>query len=356
MGDRRRNILVLFGGRSAERDVSCVSVAAILRNLSSAYRPLLVHLDGAGRWLYQKDPRRIAGHPRPERMRFDRTAAYLEPDAHARLVVGRRRYPIDVVFPALHGPYGEDGTLQGLLEFYGLPYVGSDVLGSAVGMDKEFTKRLAREAGLPVLPCVVLHDADRLGAARRLKFPVFVKPLRLGSSVGVYRVLRSAELAGAVRKALRYDTAVLVEPGVDAREIECAVLGETGSARSSIPGEIRPNAEFYSYEAKYIDPDGAELVIPARITARQSERVRELAVRAFQALGCHGLARVDFLMDRRTGKLWFNEANTMPGFTSISMYPKLWEASGLSFTRLLDRLISLALARHRRRSRLRITR
>ncbi|MFH2202954.1 MAG: D-alanine--D-alanine ligase family protein [Elusimicrobiota bacterium] len=352
----RINVLVLCGGRSAERDVSCVSAAAILRNMSSACRPLLVYLDGAGLWHLQKSADEFARHPEPFRKRFDRNPVHLEPGAKSMLVVGRRRLRVDVVFPVLHGPYGEDGTIQGLLDFYGLPYVGAGVLGSAAGMDKEFTKRLAREAGVPVLPYVVVCDPRRLGAARRLKFPVFVKPLRLGSSVGVYRVRRPSALAGAVRKALRYDVAVLVEPGVDAREIECAVLGERGSVQASVPGEIRPNAEFYSYEAKYLDPNGAELLIPARLTARQSERVRALAVRAFEALGGGGLARVDFLLDRRTGRLWFNEANTMPGFTAISMYPKLWEASGLSFTRLIDRLIGLALVRHRRRSRLRLVR
>jgi len=350
------NVLVLCGGRSAERDVSCVSAAAILRNMSPAYRPLLVYLDGAGRWHLQREPREFARHPRPFRKRFDRNPVHLEPGPRPVLAAGKRRLRVDVVFPALHGPFGEDGTLQGLLEFYGLPYVGADVLGSAAGMDKEYTKRLAGEAGIPVLPYVIVSDARRLAAARRLKFPVFVKPLRLGSSVGVYRVRRPSELAGAVRKALRYDTAVLVEPGVDAREIECAVLGERGSARASIPGEIRPNAEFYSYEAKYLDPDGAELLIPARLTAGQTTRVQTLAVRAFEALAGSGLARVDFLLERSGGRLWFNEVNTMPGFTAISMYPKMWEASGLSFTRLIDRLIGLALARHRRRARLRLVR
>lgn len=261
------------------------------------------------------------------------------------------------MFPVLHGPYGEDGTLQGLLETVGLAYVGSGVLGSSVGMDKEVTKRLALQAGLPVLPYAVLRSARELQKARGLRFPAFVKPLRLGSSVGVYKVGRPAELASAVRRALRFDTTVLAEQGVPAREIECAVIG--GEGRTDVAravGEIRPTHEFYSYEAKYLDPNGAELLIPARLAAAQARAAREMAARAFEVLGCHGLARVDFLLDKRNGKIWFNEINTMPGCTAISMFPKLWEASGVPFPRVVDRLLALAVSRHRAKSRLRITR
>jgi D-alanine-D-alanine ligase len=251
---------------------------------------------------------------------------------------------------------GEDGTLQGMLELAGVPYVGCGVLGSALAMDKEFTKLLAIQAGLPVLPYVTLETPKDLKAARRLKFPVFVKPARLGSSVGVYKVSKPSQLAAFVRRAFRFDTKVLVEQGVPPREIECAVLGGDGRAKASIAGEIRPNAEFYSYEAKYLDPNGAKLLIPARISERQARQVREMSIRAFKALDLYGLSRVDFLLDRSTGKIWFNEANTLPGFTSVSMYPKLWGASGVPFPRLLDRLIELALLRHRRRAKLRVTR
>lgn len=350
------NVLILCGGRSAERDVSCVSAAAVLRNLPRRYRPILVHINARGAWRLQRDPFAFARHPEPFRYPFDSVPAALEFGGKPALRAGPRRLPIGVVFPVLHGPMGEDGTLQGLLELAGVPYVGCGVLGSSLAMDKEFTKRLAIQAGLPVLPYAVLEGPKDLRAARKLRFPVFVKPARLGSSVGVYKVSRPGLLAAAARRAFRFDTKVLVEQGVQAREIECAVLGGDGRAEASIPGEIRPNAEFYSYEAKYLDPRGAELLIPARLSAAQARRVREMALRAFKALDLFGLARVDFLMDRGSGRIWFNEPNTLPGFTSVSMYPKLWEASGLPFPRLLDRLIRLALARHRRRARLRLTR
>ena len=243
------------------------------------------------------------------------------------------------------------------MELAGLPYVGCGVLGSAVGMDKALTKRLALQAGLPILPYAVLEPGGSLAAARRLRLPVFVKPSRMGSSVGVTKVKRASELAAAVRAAFRFDTVVLVEKGVPAREIECAVLGSNARPRAARRvGEIRPRAEFYSYEAKYLDPQGAELLIPAELSARQARQARSLACRAFTLLGCDGLARVDFLLDRSTGRLYFNEVNTLPGFTSISMYPKMWEASGLPFPKLVDRLIALAIERHRRRARLRITR
>lgn len=251
---------------------------------------------------------------------------------------------------------GEDGTMQGLLEILGWPYVGAGVLGSAVGMDKEVSKRLALHAGLPVLPYAVLHPGTDLLAARRLRLPVFVKPSRMGSSVGVYKVKKAKELAEAVRKAFRFDSTVLVEVGVEAREIEVAVLGAPGALCASIAGEIRPKAEFYSYEAKYEDPDGAQLLVPAELSRARSEEVRALAMKAFSVLDGHGLARVDFLMDKKTGKLWFNEVNTLPGFTAISMYPKLWEATGLSFKSLVGKLLALAMARGRLSQKLRITR
>ncbi|HVE12272.1 MAG TPA: D-alanine--D-alanine ligase family protein [Elusimicrobiota bacterium] len=350
------NLLVLCGGRSAEREVSCVSAAAILRNLGPRRKPVLVWIAPDGRWFLQRRPMAFARHASPAKYRFDRTPAALELGPRPALRAGGARIRVDAAFPVLHGPLGEDGTVQGLLELAGVPYVGAGVLGSAVGMDKVVSKRLAEEAGLPVLPYAVLEGRWSLAQARRLRLPVFVKPARLGSSVGVYKVKKAADLAGAVRRAFRFDTTVVVEQGVPAREIECAVLGGPDDARASVVGEIRPNAEFYSYEAKYLDPDGAKLLIPAELPAAQARRVRELSVRAFRALCGYGLARVDFLLDRRTGKLWFNEVNTLPGFTSISMYPKLWERAGVPFPRLVDRLVELAQRRGRARARLRVTR
>ena len=349
------NILILCGGRSAERDVSCVSAAAVLRNLERRFKPVLVWIAPDGTWHLQDRPGDFAGHAQPPRFPFRRRPAALELGS-GRLLCGRRRIEVGAVFPVLHGPMGEDGTLQGHLELAGLPYVGCDVLGSAVGMDKVITKRLAAEAGLPILPYVVLRPGDPLGPARRLPLPVFVKPSRMGSSVGISKVSRPADLAPAVRTALRFDTVAIVEKGVPAREIECAVLGDDVRPRASIPGEIRPNAEFYSYEAKYLDPKGAALLVPAELSPASAREVRRIAVGAFLALGGYGMARVDFLLDKSTGKLWFNEVNTIPGFTSISMYPKLWGATGLPFPKLVTRLIELALARHRARARLRITR
>lgn len=367
---RAQNLLVLCGGRSAERDVSCVSSAAVLRNLSSRYRPCLVRIDPQGRWFFQRSPTAFAVHPEPQSFPFDRIPARLEPGPKPALVVGgagkERRIRVDVVFPVLHGPLGEDGSMQGYLEIIGLPYVGAGVLGSAVSMDKEVSKRLAVHAGLPVLPYAVLRDPsvrpDRAASgwvripgaegSERLRLPVFVKPCRLGSSVGISKVSRASELRRALSHAFRYDTTVVVERGVEAREIECSVLGGGTRTEASVPGEIRPNADFYSYKAKYLDPDGARLMIPAELSRARAREVRDLAVRTFRVLDCHGMARVDFLLDRRTGKLWFNEVNTIPGFTAISMYPKLWGASGLSFPRLVDRLLSIAIARHRERTRL----
>lgn len=348
-------LLVLCGGRSAERDVSCISAAAVLRNLERRFSPTLVWIGPDGTWNLQDAPAAFARHPKPFRFPFQRRRVALEPGT-GRLVGAGKKRSVEAVFPVLHGPLGEDGALQGHLELFGLPYVGCDVLGSAIGMDKVVSKRLAAEAGLPILPYVVLRPGDSLAPARRLKLPVFAKPSRMGSSVGVSRVRSREGLAGAVRTAFRFDTTVIVEQGVRPREIECAVLGDDREPEASIVGEIRPNAEFYSYDAKYLDPNGAELLVPAELSKAKSEEVRALAVRAFRALGGYGMARVDFLLDRDTDKLWFNEVNTLPGFTSISMYPRLWEASGLPFPKLVTRLVELGLSRARARAKLRITR
>ena len=248
--------------------------------------------------------------------------------------------------------------MQGLLDIMGWPYVGSGVLGSSVGMDKAVSKSLAIHSRLPVLSYFVLHSERDIDRARRhLRLPLFVKPARLGSSVGVYKVKKAADLAGAVRKAFRYDTTVIVEEGIEAREIEVAVLGGAPfTARPSVVGEIRPNAEFYSYEAKYLDPNGAQLIVPAELTKAQVRRVQHLALQAYYAHGLHGLARVDFLMDKKTGQIWFNEVNTLPGFTAVSMYPKLWAATGLPFPRLVAKLLDYAVSRGKAQARLRLTR
>jgi len=268
---------------------------------------------------------------------------------------------LDIVFPVLHGPYGEDGTVQGLLELAGIPYVGAGVIGSVLGMDKAVFKDVMRAHGLPIVDDVVLKrkewDADAEAAMDRVEaalgYPVFTKPVNMGSSVGISKCHDRAGLAAGLTEAARYDRKLLVEAAVPAvREIEVSVLGNDDPI-ASIPGEIIPSREFYSYEAKYIDTgdQASELLIPAPLSAEMTERVRDLAVRAYKAIDCAGMARADFLLSGETGELYINELNTIPGFTSISMYPKLWEASGISYSELIDRLIELAFERHRDKER-----
>ena len=280
----------------------------------------------------------------------------LLPLEHA-LPASNLRPEIDVIFPVLHGTFGEDGTVQGLLELADIPYVGAGVLASAVGMDKDVMKHLFHEARLPVLPWQLVLRADwerEPGAVRRriektLRYPLFVKPVNMGSSVGISKVHHRLELAAAMDLAAKYDRKILIEKGIEAREIECAVLGND-HPQASVPGEVVPVNEFYDYEAKYIKA-GSQLVIPAELTTLQTNRVQEVAIRAFQAVDAAGMGRVDFLVDRRRGTVYLNEINTIPGFTSISMYPKLWEASGIPYPQLLDKLIGLALERHREKAR-----
>lgn len=354
-------VAIIFGGRSGEHEVSIVSAASIYRALDkSKYDVTLIGIDKTGRWLLPDDLTLLArsANPRLVNLSAERDAVSLVPfESRTPLIhLDARRSSaqgsgFDVVLPVLHGPFGEDGTVQGLLELANVPYVGSGVLGSALGMDKDASRRLLRDAGIPVVPFHALRKSDFLARAPRLLaevgrefgFPYFVKPANLGSSVGVHKVKNEDEAMRKVRDAFAYDTKVLVERAVDARELECAVLGNT-EPRASVVGEVIPRHEFYSYEAKYLDPNGADLVIPARdIDAEVEERVRGYSIDAFRALECRGLARVDFFLDRRTQQLYLNEINTMPGFTPISMYPKLWEASGLGYAQLLDELIRLAL-------------
>ena len=349
-------MLVLCGGKSAERQVSLVSARTVLQNLDPRkYEVDLVQIDAGGRWLRADAKALTARVQAPGKL----IAAGMKAlSAENRLAP--RGKPADVVFPVLHGTLGEDGTIQGLLEVAGVPYVGCGVLGSALGMDKELSKQIAHAAGLPVLPFAALTDPDLAEPlAEMLGYPVFVKPARLGSSVGISKVKTPCSLSMAVHDAFKYDTKIIIEKGIDAREIECAVLGdpaarpeETLAAKASEVGEIVPNAEFYDYKAKYLDENGATLLIPAKLTAAQRREVQELSLKAFKAHDGYGLSRVDFLMDKRSGKLYFNEINTIPGFTSGSMYPLLWKASGLATPKVIDRLVALALRRHQRRSRL----
>ncbi len=360
---RKLRVAVLFGGQSGEHDVSLRSAQAILRHIDrERFEPVPIGITRDGQWLVGGDPlRELAAQSRLP-LEGIHDAEPLAGDGSTGVRVLRAPEPLwsgefDVVFPVLHGPYGEDGTIQGLLELVGVPYVGCGVLASAVAMDKPTAKRLFASVGLDQARWLVFtwQEWEREQAAlvarieRELGYPCFVKPANLGSSVGVSKVRNRAELAAAVELANRYNRRILVEEGIDARELEVSVLGNEEPV-ASIVGEIVPSREFYDYEAKYIDT-GSQLLIPAPISMEQAETVRRMAVEAFRVIDGAGMARVDFFLERPTGRILINEVNTIPGFTAISMYPKLWEASGLCFRDLITRLIELALERHREQQR-----
>jgi D-alanine-D-alanine ligase len=355
---------VIFGGRSGEHEVSLRSAESIINALDrDKYEVVPIAITRQGKWLASSEATNLLPSAVIENA-DQRVAIFGDPTMSglARFTNeggDGKRDPIDVVFPVLHGTYGEDGTIQGLLEMADVPYVGCGVLASAAGMDKVVMKRLFREAGLPIVDfsCFLRTqwEADQRETEERvveeIGLPCFVKPANLGSSVGISKAVDAKSLSAAIALAAKYDRKLIVERGVDAREIEVSVLG-ADQPMASLPGEIVPQtAEFYDYQAKYIDEDGARLIIPARLSAETTAEAQRLAVRAFQAIDGSGLARVDFFLERETNKLIVNEINTMPGFTSISMYPKLWEASGVSYGQLIDRLIELAFERHREKSR-----
>lgn len=346
----RQRVALLFGGRSGEHEVSVRSATSVAQGLAVAHEVLPVFIDHGGDWYLQSGAPAAAGG--------ERVLLAPLPSDRGRLrsaADGRYLAEPDVYFPVLHGTYGEDGTVQGLLELAGVPYVGSGVAASAAGMDKELMKALFAQAGIPQVPYRVLHAGDDPAPALELGLPVFVKPANLGSSVGVSKVKTKDELAPALAMAYRYDRKVIVEAGVDTREIEVSVLGNAHPA-ASVPGEILPDREFYDYESKYSAESRTELRIPAPLDEALQAELQVLALRVFRALDAAGYARVDFFLERVTNRVLVNEINTIPGFTSISMFPKLWEASGLSYSELLDRLVSLGLERHRERARLRTER
>lgn len=356
--DRKLRVGVIFGGRSGEHEISLLSARSIVDALDrERYEPVLLGIDHEGRWHLHDAAQALLETPGAP-LHLDATApsvAVSPGHASRSLVTTAEAAPavgsLDVVFPVLHGTYGEDGTVQGLLDMADVPYVGSGVLGSAAGMDKDVAKRLLLSAGLPVVDWFVVRAHQRRGAldvAReaesRFGWPVFVKPANMGSSVGVSKVRGADEMRAALESAFRYDGKVLIERGHVVRELECAVLGHD-APQASVVGEIVPTHEFYSYTAKYLDEGGAHLRIPATLTGGQSEEIRRMSIEAFKALELSGLARVDFFMEKTTSALYVNEVNTLPGFTRISMYPKLWEASGLSYGALVDKLIALAMER-----------
>lgn len=360
---RRRIVVgVLFGGVSAEHEVSWRSARNVVAALDPVrYKAFPILIDREGQWL-SLDQRALASDPFRKGMGKEMSdsgrCVLLDPKPGGGLSVldrgsGRTLETLDVIFPVVHGTLGEDGTLQGLCEMYQIPFVGPGVLASAVCMDKEIMKRLLRERSIPTPRFLVFRSASinrrALAAVKRdLGYPVFVKPANMGSSVGVRKVLTAAALPAALAHALRFDRKALVEEFVEGREIECSVLGNERPA-ASIPGEVVPAGRhgFYSYRAKYLDPNGARLLVPAPLPPQVAARVRRLAIRSFEALGCEGMARVDFFV-KADGSVLVNELNTIPGFTDISMYPKLWEASGIPCRELVHRLIRLAFRRFAR--------
>jgi len=386
---------ILFGGRSGEHEVSLLSAASVLNAIDNTkYEVVPIGITKDGRWLTAEHAERLlkgekhaserphtaqpaplrAGDPEatpgaallaagesvvvpPEPARRDAGLAPFQTDASALRRASDRAINVDVIFPVLHGTFGEDGTIQGLLELADIAYVGAGVLGSSAGMDKDIMKSLFRAAGLPIVKHVTVLRGQferepkkvQKQVESKLKYPVFVKPANLGSSVGISKVHDREELGPAIAEAAKFDRKIVIEEGVGgkknkAREIECAVLGND-DPKASVAGEIVPCKEFYDYDAKYL-VEGSEAVIPAQLTKTEMKTVQRLAIAAFQAVDCTGLARVDFLMDPKSRKIFVNEINTMPGFTAISMYPKMWVASGVPYPELIDRLIQLGIERH----------
>ena len=389
---KKLRVGVLFGGRSGEHEVSLLSAASVLNAIDrNKYDVVPIAISKEGRWLTSGESQKLlSGDPGQENPRHLRAgdpestpgAAVLargdsvlvppEPRGQHHSLIpfesgaapehrpAHQAIDVDVIFPVLHGTFGEDGTIQGLLELAGIPYVGAGVLGSAAGMDKDVMKRLFAAAGLPIVKHVTVLRSQwekepkkvQKQIESKLKYPVFVKPANLGSSVGISKAHDRKELGPAMDVAASFDRKIIIEQGVGgkkkAREIECSVLGND-EPKASVAGEVVPIKEFYDYAAKYLD-EGSELLIPAKLSKKLGKEVQEMAIAAFQAVDCAGLARVDFLLDPTSEKLYLNEINTMPGFTAISMYPKLWAATGLEYPKLIDRLIELALERHAEKS------
>ncbi|WP_371372366.1 D-alanine--D-alanine ligase [Sporomusa aerivorans] len=355
---KKINVGILFGGKSTEHEVSLQSAKNIIDAIDKEkYDVTLIGIDKTGQWHLHDNSQFLLNSNDPKYISLNKA------DKDVVLVPGKETEKllcvsnagasgnVDVVFPVLHGPYGEDGTVQGLLKLANIPFVGAGVLGSAVGMDKDVTKRLLRDAGIPIAKFLVLHkwNQDSLSfaeASRHLGLPLFVKPANAGSSVGVSKVKDEQQFKTAIEQAFAFDNKILIEEFVAGREVECAVLGNEATIASRV-GEIVAQQEFYSYEAKYIDENGAALEIPAKISDETEQKIQEMAVNVFRTLCCEGMARVDFFLTG-ANQILVNEINTIPGFTKISMYPKLWEISGIAYSELIDRLIQLALAKHAR--------
>jgi D-alanine-D-alanine ligase len=383
---KKLRVGILFGGRSGEHEISLLSAASVFNAIDkNKYEVVPIGITKEGRWVTAADAECLltgkatdtsqlrAGNPDttpgaavlaageavivpPEPQRHGNSLAPFQTDALTRRSTDRA-INVDIIFPVLHGTFGEDGTIQGLLELADLPYVGAGVLGSAAGMDKDIMKSLFRAAGLPIVKHVTVLRSEWEESSKKvqklvetkLKYPLFVKPANLGSSVGISKAHDRKELGPSIEEAAKFDRKIVIEQGVGgkkqkAREIECSVLGND-KPQASLPGEIVPVKEFYDYTAKYLD-EGSQLFLPAKITKAETKKIQQLAISAFKAVDCAGLARVDFLMDPKTRKIYLNEINTMPGFTAISMYPKMWAATGMSYSDLIEKLIQLGMERH----------
>lgn len=359
-------VAIIYGGQSGEHEVSIRSATHIIRHLDRSHRLQLIGITKSGAWHLQPDSvlASCLEEEGPLQLRTDAPSVVVVPGLGLRVygALGASDLQLDAVFPVLHGTFGEDGTIQGLLECAHLAYVGADVLGSAIGMDKEIAKAIWRDAGLPVVPSITVRsiDIDTTEAIESLaqkiegsfSWPVFVKPARCGSSVGASRIGSRDGLKSAINNALQYDSKALIEPFMHAREIECSVLGNE-EPRAFLPGELIPSHEFYDYEAKYIDPKGASIIIPAQLSPEETNKIMELAVQAYIRAGLSGMARVDFFIDKNDKAIYLNEANTIPGFTSISMFPMMCEYGGLSYGAMLDELLALAIEKKKLKSEIR---
>lgn len=344
-----KKLLILCGGRSAEHEISIKSAKNILKAIDrSQFTPILVGISRSGTWYYLEDESYIENH------------SNIDDNLDSSLISGLVRFPtstclstqqgitipIDVAFPVLHGPFGEDGTIQGLFDMKSVPYVGGGVLASSTGMDKDIFKQILTYNNIPVVPFLTIDKTDTFpiysDLAEQFKTDTFfIKPVCMGSSVGISKVKSKEDLLKAILLAFNFSHKIMIEPGISCREIECAVLGNLAPKASGL-GEIRPTHEFYSYDAKYNDPNGADLIIPAPLTDDLAKKIQEIAVKTFKVIDCRGLARVDFFLDNNDN-IYVNEINTLPGFTNISMYPKLWQEMGISYPDLVSKLISLAL-------------
>lgn len=364
MAKKKLRIGVLFGGKSAEHEVSLQSARNVIGALDknkNKYEVIPIGINKNGKWMLSDTSDYLLNSNNPKLVKLNQSnkevALYAQGEG-ALAAINNNLEPkkkIDAVFPVMHGPFGEDGSMQGLLKLAGVPFVGPSVLGSAVGMDKDVMKRLFRDAGIPIGKFLTFYSGDKISFAKirqTLGLPVFVKPANLGSSVGIHKVKNEKEWRTALKDAFQYDSKIVVEENINGREIECSVLGNERPI-ASIPGEIIANQEFYSYDAKYIDA-GSVAEIPAKLDKNTVKKIQGMAIKVFKVLNCEGMGRVDFFL-KKNGEIIVNEINTIPGFTAISMYPKLWEASGLSLPKLLDKLIELAIARFKREQELKTT-